>query len=419
MTNTDIVSLKERKTKMDSAIKLNPTDAWGENVLEFMGAPTTSSQFLADYFEKKPLVVHRDEPNRFKSLLSLERIDEIISGVDLKEGQIDMTHAKRNMTRADYIDGSGYADRGRIIDEFRNGASIILQQLHQLDPVLARFCQSLEKVFSCHIQTNIYLTPSSNQAFRTHYDNHDVFVLQISGAKSWRFYNTPVDNPYRGEGYNSNIHETGEITQEFVLNAGDFAYVPRGLMHDAVSSGDEPSLHITIGIINRTWAELMIEAVSEVSLKDKNFRASLPPGYAHPDFDREIARKYFNELVASLSSKVKMDNAFDLFVDTFIRSRVADTRGALVDAHRPHLASDTYIRRFDANWQMEDVPAFENKPARVRILAAGGRLHFDANHKPFIELITKGKLFKASDLGDDAMMLIGILQSHGFIKRIS
>jgi len=403
---------------MDSSLKLNPNDAWGENVLEFMAAPTSSEKFIADYFEKKPLVVLRNEPSRFRSLLSLERIDEIISGVDLKEGQIDITHAKRNILREDYIDSSGYADRGRIIEEFRNGASIILQQLHQLDPLLARFSQSLEKVFSCHIQTNVYLTPSSNQGFRTHYDNHDVFVLQISGAKSWRFYNTPVDNPYRGEGFNSNIHETGEITQEFILNAGDFAYVPRGLMHDAVSTGDEPSLHITIGIINRTWAELMIEAVSEVSLKDKNFRASLPPGYAHPDFDRELARSYFNELVASLTSKVKMDNAFDLFVDTFIRSRVADTRGAVVDAHRQAADSDTYIRRFDANWHIEDTAAVENKPARVRILAAGGRLHFDAEHRAAIDLIVKGKPFKAADLGKDAATLIGILQSHGFIKRI-
>lgn len=418
MVNQEILSQKQANSE-NSSISLNADDAWGLDALEFLAAPTNSSEFLKNYFEKKPLVVHRNEPNRFKSLLSLERIDEIISGVDLKEGQIDMTHAHRNMTRADYIDSAGFADRGRIIEHYRNGASVILQQLHQLDPTLARFSQALERIFSCHIQTNIYLTPSSNQGFRTHYDNHDVLVAQISGAKSWRFYNTPVDNPYRGEGYNSQVHETGEITHEFVLEAGDFCYVPRGLMHDAISSGNEPSLHITIGIIGRTWAELVIEAVSEVALKDNAFRASLPPGYAHQDFDREIAREYFDGLVKGLSSKVTMDNAFDLFVDTFIRSRLADTRGALVAAHRPSLDSDTYMKRHAANWQLEVIKNDEGEPKKIRLLAAGGKLNFDYAHKPAIDKILEGKAFKAADLGDDAQLIIGILQSHGFIYRVS
>jgi ribosomal protein L16 Arg81 hydroxylase len=40
------------------------------------------------------------------------------------------------------------------------------------------------------VQTNIYLTPASNQGFRTHYDNHDVMVVQVEGEKLWRFYNS-------------------------------------------------------------------------------------------------------------------------------------------------------------------------------------------------------------------------------------
>ncbi len=63
--------------------------------------------------------------------------------------------------------------------------------------------------------------------------------------------------------------------EEFVLKAGECAYVPRGLMHDASTHGDEPSLHITLGLIVKTWADLMLEAVSEVALRH-------PPLFAAP-----------------------------------------------------------------------------------------------------------------------------------------
>jgi bifunctional lysine-specific demethylase and histidyl-hydroxylase NO66 len=180
--------------------------------------------------------VHHDQPDRFASLLSIASIDRLIAGTDLKEGQIDLADASRNLTRDDYLDGNRYADRGAIVNHYRKGATIILQQLHALDPVLSRFCAAMEHVFSCHVQTNIYLTPASNQGFRTHYDNHDVMVVQVEGEKLWRFYNS-FAIPYRGEGFNSQRHEIGEVTHEFLLKAGDVAYVPRGLMHDARTSG--------------------------------------------------------------------------------------------------------------------------------------------------------------------------------------
>lgn len=414
----DAIITKESPTTGDIAPNAYQ-EPWGASVVEFLIGPNSPSDFLENYFEQKPIVVLRQDSKRYKDLLSLQRIDDIISGVDLKEGQIDLTHAERSLTRADYLDGGGYADRGRIVEHYRNGASIILQQLHALDPMLARFCQAIEKVFSCHVQSNIYLTPASNQGFRTHYDNHDVFVLQISGAKSWRFYNTPVENPYKGEGYNSQIHKTGEITNEFVLNAGDCIYVTRGLMHDAISSGDEPSLHITIGIIGRSWAELMIEAVSEVALKDAAFRRSLPAGYARPDYNRETARLYFDKLLDAIKDNVKMDAAFDLFVDTFLRSRIADTRNAIVDAHKQISNESFYILRPEVNLQLNFIRDQNGTAKKLRILTAGGNVNFPAEDEEAIKLVMQGKAFKPTALGENSQNLIATLQSYGIIMRLS
>ncbi len=399
---------------MTAYTRISRTDPWGDDPLGWIIDPQGSADFLANTYEQAPLVVQRDEPGRFAELLSIAAIDRLIAGTDLKEGQIDLANAARNVTREDYIDGGGYADRGAIARLYRDGATIILQQLHALDPVLSRFCVAMEHVFSCMVQTNIYLTPPSNQGFRTHYDNHDVFVIQLAGQKEWRFYNT-FDLAYRGEGFNSQVHPTGEVTRSFTLKAGDVAYLPRGLMHDARTSGDEPSLHITMGIMVKTWAELMLEAVSEVALREPLMRRSLPPGYARADFDRDSVRPLFAQMAASIGAGLKLDPAMDLFADTFIRSRGADTRGAILEAGRPLTEQTGLVRRRFAPWRIEI------DEAHVRIVTAGGSRAFALALEPALRQALEGPAFMPSDLAaeDRAGLLAALadLLAYGVFER--
>jgi ribosomal protein L16 Arg81 hydroxylase len=142
-------------------------------------------------------------------------------------------------------------------------------------------CRQLEADFSCPVQTNIYLTPPNAQGFQTHYDNHDVLVLQVEGRKRWRLYDAPVGTPYRGERFTPGRFAETEPREELVLEPGDVLYVPRGLMHDAVNEGDDQaSLHITTGLLAKTWADFLLEAVSEAALRTPALRRALPPGYA-------------------------------------------------------------------------------------------------------------------------------------------
>jgi bifunctional lysine-specific demethylase and histidyl-hydroxylase NO66 len=399
---------------MNAETRIHGTDPWERDPLAYLLAPHDTASFLADVYEQAPLVVRRNQPERFSGLLSIAAIDRLIAGTDLKEGQIDLANAAANLSRSDYIDAGGYADRGAIANLYRQGATIILQQLHALDPVLSRFCAAMEAVFSCHVQTNIYLTPPSNQGFRTHYDNHDVFVVQLAGQKDWRFYNS-FETPYRGEGFDSRAHLTGEVTHAFTLSAGDVAYVPRGLMHDARTSGDEPSLHITMGVMVKTWAELMLEAVSEVALREPMLRRSLPPGFARQGFERDALRPGFARMAALIGQELRLDPALDLFADTFIRSRGADTRGAIAGAGRPVDGTSVLLRRPNAPWRTEvDGQA-------VRIVTAGGARAFPVALAPALERALDGSTFTLADLPGDLaanqaacaeLLSYGVLQRH-------
>lgn len=388
-------------------------EPWLADPLGYLIGPERVSDFFARIYESEALVVAHNAPKRFDGLLSIDDFDRIVTSVDLKEGQLDLANAQQQVRRSDYVDAGGFVDRGSVADFHRGGATIIMQQAHQIEPSLGRFCRALEYVFSCHVQTNLYLTPPNAQGFRTHYDNHDVLVVQMAGEKAWRLYEKPIDTPYRGEAFEQGKYESGELKHEFVLKAGDCAYVPRGMMHDAQTSGDETSLHITVGLIVRTWADLMLEAVSEVALRTPELRRGLPAGYAHPGFDRTASRAHLNKIAEIVAREIKLDPAMDLLGDTFIRSRAADNRFAIRDAIVPMAPTQRLKRHPFAPFRIaEDNGA-------LAVISPGGELKFGVELKPALERALNGEPFAVADMGiEHADAVAAKLLAYGLLVRV-
>jgi hypothetical protein len=407
--------LKKAEPKAAAAA---PSPGWEEDALGFLIAPVSPEDFLENYYEQKPLINIRNEPDRYADLLTLDIVDHFLNSADLREGLVDLTNHRNRIERQDYIDDDGRVSRAVVAEEYLNGATIILPQLHDSIFNLGEFCRALEEVLTCHMQTNIYLTPQviqdgeANQGFPPPYDNHDVFVMQISGSKAWRVYGTAVATPFRGERFELGKHEAGEVTHEFTLNAGDCLYLPRGIMHDAENVGEEPSLHITVGMITKTWADLMLEAISELALSSPEFRSSLPAGYAQRDFDREKARLHFDKLIKQISEEASMDGAFDLLADNFVRGRRPNVSG-VISSFAVARPDDRYRRRRFVPWNVAD------DDGKLILIGPGGDLEFKAEEGDALDIALSGEEFTAADLKtekpDD---LIRSLWAGGYLERL-
>ncbi len=394
---------------------------WQDDALGFLISPIGRDRFLAEIYEQKELLNLRNEPGRYADLLTLESLDHFIASADLREGMLDLANKHNRINRDAYVDEEGRVMQVAVTEEYLKGATIILPHLHSSMFNLGEFCRSLEEVFTCHVQTNIYLTPPSreegktNQGFPPHYDNHDVFVMQISGQKAWRLYGTPVTTPFRGETFEVASHEAGEATQTFTMNPGDCIYLPRGLMHDAVSMGDEPSLHITVGLITKTWADLLLESISELAISEPAFRRSLPAGYADRDFDREAAGRYFDQLIDTISDKAQMDNAFDLLADNFIRARQPNVSGVITASRVASKPDDRYRRRRYAPWNVA-----EDEGGKLVLIGPGGDLDFAQEEGDALELALGGAPFVVADLKcEKPDELLQRLWAAGYLERLS
>ena len=392
-------------------------ERWHQNPLSCLIGQISTEDFFSNYHEQKALHCEHSEINHFDELLSIDRIDEIIATTELPPTSVQMARKKPPIDRSFYTFKNGNIDRGAVINHYQNGATIILPQLQLADEKLAQFCRSLEKQLSCKVQTNIYLTPASAQGFSTHYDDHDVFIIQISGKKKWRLYQKPIDNPYSGEKFKAGDYEPGALEQDFILKVGDCAYIPRGLMHDATNMGDEPSLHITVGLLVKKWADLMLEAMSEVALRNPKFRRSLPAGFALDDFNVADAKEYFTELVNEFSEDTNFEEVFEYFKESFLRLRRPDYRNQLNLALSSLDQGDSFIRR--ANLQA----LVRSDGNEVIVVAGGGDLHFIGNSLKGIKIALSGEQFSIGAFSDiskkQAESIIHKLSAFGLIEKIS
>ena len=229
---------------------------------------------------------------------------------------------------------SGAADVERVLAEFEAGATIVLQGLHLNWHPLAVYCRALEETLGHPVQANAYYTPRRSQGLPVHHDTHDVFVLQIAGEKRWLVYDPVFELPLKDQRYSEELGLPGERVHDVTLRSGDTLYLPRGWLHEALTS-ETDSLHVTVGVNVHTWLDAFKRAI-ELCADDVEFRRSVPPD-GRPDVDlverlRErldpegVARRMRERFVATrrpiLDGQLTQLRALDrLSVDTVVERR--------------------------------------------------------------------------------------------------
>lgn len=250
-------------------------------------------EFAETHWGSEPLLSRAAElPAAFTDLFSNDAVDELVSERGLRTPFLRMARNGKTLPDRAFTSGGGIGagitdqlSDDRLLRQFADGATMVLQGLHRTwQPVIA-FSQDLAGDLGHPVQVNAYVTPAQNTGFSDHYDVHDVFVLQVEGRKRWRI-RPPVhplplrDQPWTDHRPAVEQAATREPLIETVLEPGDCLYLPRGFLHSATALG-EVSTHLTIGIHPWTRQHLADE-VLHVALaraaEDVALRRSLPLG---------------------------------------------------------------------------------------------------------------------------------------------
>jgi len=243
-----------------------------ENLPELV-APLSVADFKAMVVAGKPHHMPGD-PARAECQAALFDWDALIDGV--RDGTFPVRDLRIYKDRAklpNLLLKNDPAERAALIERLlAANASVILNHVQTHVPAIGRLCEAVAGQTREHISAAAIATSGDGGALKLHFDEYDIIVLQLDGAKKWEIYDDPVVNPVNG--MSKQIDEKDRARAlEIVLQPGDWLYVPAGWAHRCDTAAAR-SLHLGIMFYPFT-AVRAIELLMRAMIADPSDRAPL------------------------------------------------------------------------------------------------------------------------------------------------
>lgn len=230
-----------------------------------------------------------DLPGEVADWFSIDAADELLSRRGLRTPFVRLAKGGRVVTSNRFTGsgGVGATIGDQVMDDavlrlFADGTTVVLQGVHRTWAPVGRLAAGLSADLGHPVQVNAYITPPQSQGFASHYDTHDVFVLQVAGRKQWRVHDPVRHSPMPEEPWDQVADAVAARAAqppviEEVLEPGDCLYLPRGFLHSATALGGT-SVHLTFGV----HAVVERDVVNAVlaSVRDSGWRTSMPVGWS-------------------------------------------------------------------------------------------------------------------------------------------
>ena len=224
----------------------------------------TPEHFLAEYWQKKPLLVRGAVPE-ISQLMSRDELFHLATDEDIES---------RLITRADGWQMHHGPFSLRQLKRATPPWTVLVQSVnlaHEAgDALLRRF----DFIPYARLDDLMVSYATDTGGVGPHFDNYDVFLIQGMGSRRWHIGKqkdkTLIDDlPIR-------IIKDFRPTQEWLLHPGDMLYLPPQWAHDGVAVGE--CMTFSVGFRTPTAQEL-----GEQFLSFLQERLSLPGRYSDPD----------------------------------------------------------------------------------------------------------------------------------------
>ncbi|HYP08447.1 MAG TPA: cupin domain-containing protein [Bryobacteraceae bacterium] len=371
----------------DLAGLLTPVDTtsflrtcWGQNFLHVPGARGKFSELLPWPALNGILEQHRMDTPRVR----LTRDGKPVPATSYTSYQTNRRRPNQSIPRL---------RSAELTRELREGATLVLDAVDELHPPITSLAESLEGLFHVRIQVNAYAGWRTSHGFDLHWDDHDVFILQVAGRKDWKVYGMTRKYPMARD-VEPTTEKPGTPLWEGMLNDGDLLYIPRGWWHVATPL-DEPTLHLTVGVNNPTGSDLLSWFVDRLRASEV-VRRDLPL-FANPEDQLARLDRLRDLLLSEWSPDVMRQYIADLDSKSQPRTRMNLPWGAMPDVLPPEDGT------FRVKWAAARRPVVQRAGSEIHVLANGRRWRFAEAAAPILDRLTSGEICSPSEFQGVAM----------------
>ncbi|PSL46304.1 Cupin superfamily protein [Chitinophaga niastensis] len=384
-----------------------------EGLLPWLIGPTSADEFWSEYWDKKLLLRKRNDPAYFNNFITVADFDKLLSFIHVPHTNFDMAKAAAPISKDKFCTGSR-VDMNKVLKLHKDGATIILRAIHLWSEPLEKLRLSFESIFKFPAQINVYLTPPENQSTPPHWDTHDLFILQLEGSKNWKIFDAAYEAPLKDQDFVPGIHPVGPLQGEYMLEAGDVMYIPRGTIHEPQST--TYSIHAAIGIKVLRWADVFNKYIDLYSKTHVDLRKTLPiHAMKHPG-DMTDLISAFKDMFIKTDENLMQESVAEI-IDELMVSKKTNAAGGLLAVAKPDiLTRDTIVQH--NNGVVWRINADHQK---VYLEWNAQSISLPVRYKPVADFIVENPVFKIEDIphqmsDHEKIAIVDTLVVEGFLR---
>ena len=211
----------------------------------------TPAQFLAEYWQKKPLLIRGAIPD-FTGLLSPNELAGLACEEDVQARIIKQKKSKWSVVQSPF-------DEAVFAKLPKSDWTLLVQSVNHYLPKAADLLAMFNFIPHARLDDLMVSYAPTGGGVGAHVDSYDVFLLQGSGKRKWQI-STQTDLSLV-DGAPIKILQNFKAEQEWTLKAGDMLYLPPQIAHWGVSESDD-CMTYSIGFRAPKTQELQHEFLS-------------------------------------------------------------------------------------------------------------------------------------------------------------
>lgn len=266
--------------RYDAAMKKTMIEKTARELLG--GMPV--SQFLQDYWQKKPLLIRQAIPG-FSGLLSPEELAGLACGETVQSRLVS------NM-RGKWLVEDGPFDESRFLKLPAKDWTLLVQDVNHYLPEADDLLRRFSFIPYARLDDLMVSYAPDGGSVGPHFDSYDVFLLQGHGKRLWRV--SSQQDLTLVEGAPLRILQDFHTEQEWMLEPGDMLYLPPHIAHWGIA--DDDCMTYSIGFRALSAHELVSEFLNY--LQEKTVAQGM---YADPDM---TPQQHPAEISVSMLDKV-------------------------------------------------------------------------------------------------------------------
>ncbi|GJL65987.1 MAG: cupin [Nitrospirales bacterium] len=321
-------------------------------------------KFLAEYWQKKPLLVRKalpdiEPPIAADELAGLACEEAVESRLVIQDGASE----RWDLTHGPFTDETFRT----LPDKYW---TLLVQAVDHWVPAAAEFLVQFHFLPSWRIDDLMISYSVDGGGVGPHYDNYDVFLVQASGKRQWEVGGLCDSNSPRRSDTPVMILSDWKPEQQWILEPGDLLYIPPRFGHSGIAEGDD-CMTCSVGFrapshseILRGFADYVGDMLrEEVRYEDSDLVPLKTPGSLPP----ESVEKVHHILKQYLEDKDLLAEWFGRFITApKYPEEESEPEAYRLDDLRAHMANGGLLKRNEGSRMV-----FQERECEVALFVDG------------------------------------------------